>query len=221
MEFYFGQIPLFINEDLYTTEYQIKLKVGALKELISDDENSISRIQDDLNSFFKSIKSQKIPIEQKDIFENNLIDRELIIGNLILQKRYSSCLLIFAVFESILKEICEEIQIKNDFKIKVSDLKGRDDLGIFKNYLTKVFEINFTKIEPYFTKLKEQKIIRNKIAHENGIVKNSNEIHAVQGLSTKQGRINIEGKNYFAYLIENIETFFEELLIEIDEKILY
>lgn len=217
MEFDLTKIYLFKNENLYVTEYEIKLRVEALKELISDDENSISKIQDDLTNFFKNIKSKKIPIEQKDVFENHLIDRELIIGNLILQKRYSTCLLMFAVFEGILKEICQEIEAKNDSKIKVSDLNGRD-LSRYKKYLTKVFEINFSKIEPSFTRLTQQKITRNKIAHENGFLKKSNEIHVVQGLSIKHRRINIEGKNYFDYLIQNIEKFFEQLLIGIDEK---
>lgn len=220
MEFDFNEIRLFKNESLYSTEYQIKLKVAALKELISDDENSISRIQDGLDILFKKIKVQKIPVEQEDIFENHLIDRELIIGNLILQKRYSTCLLIFAVFESILKEICGEIEAKTDSKIKASDLRGGDDLSRYKNYLLKVFGSNFSEIESYFSKLKQQKIIRNKIAHENGIVKNSNEIHAVKGLNIKHARINIEGKGYFDYLIENIERFFDQLLIEIDEKMI-
>ena len=218
MKFDFTKIHLFKNENLYVTEYEIKLKVEALKELISNDENSVSKIQDDLNNFFKNIKSKKIPIEQKDVFENHLIDRELIIGNLILQKRYSSCLLIFAVFEGILKEICREIEAKNDFKVGVSDMNGRDDLSTYKKYLTKIFEINFSKIEPFFTRLTQQKIIRNKIAHENGHIKDLNKVPIIEGLNIKHGRINIEGKNYFDCLTENIEKFFEQLLIEIDEK---
>lgn len=219
MEFDFNKMHLFKNENLYIIEYEIKLKVEALKELISDDENSISRIHDDLNSFFKNFKSQKISIEKKDIFENHLVDRELIIGNLILQKRYSTCVLIFAVFEGILTEICREIESKSDSKVKISDLNGRNDLSRYKNYLTKVFGINFDKIEGHFIQLTRQKIIRNKIAHENGSLKSSNEIHVVEGLSIKHGRINIEGTKYFKYLIDNIELFFEQLLIEIDKKI--
>lgn len=218
MEFDFSKIRLFKNEDFYATEYQIKLKVNALKELISDDENSISKIRDELNNFFKDVNSKKIPIEQKEVFENHLIDRELIIGNLILQKRYSTCLLIFAVFEGILEEICGEIEAKNDSKVKVSDSNGRDDLSRYKNYLTKVYGISFSKIEPFFTRLTQQKIIRNKIAHENGFLKSSSEMHVVRGLSIKQGRIKIEGTNYFDYLIESIEKFFKQLLIAIDEK---
>jgi len=41
----FNNVYLFKDENLYAAEYQIKLKLEALKELISDDEDSIAKIK--------------------------------------------------------------------------------------------------------------------------------------------------------------------------------
>lgn len=207
----------FKNEGLYAVEYQIKLKIEALKELVEDDEKSVLRTQKSFENQLEFAKYKEMEEQHQDAFEEHLIDRELIIQNILIQKRYSTCLLIFSVFEGILKEIC----LKNDLikqKFVQEDLKGNDDLSRYRNYLKDVVKLNFTKIESSFTKLKQQKLTRNRIAHNNGRVKDSREIQIVLGLKIQNMVIKIEGIQYFNYLTKEIEDFFNQLLIEIDIK---
>lgn len=217
MEFDFSKMQSFKNENLYAKEYHIQISINALRELIDDDDKSIKKIQADFKDFLQKNNPDNIPIQQKDYFEEHLIDRELVINQISLKKRYSSCLLIYSVFEGLLKEICEEIEKSNNFNVKIKDLKKSDDLTLYKNYLTKIYRISFDKLNPSFTNIKHQKTTRNKIAHKNGIAENG-EIQIVNGLKLLNNQITITSKIYFEYLIDLMNDFFKELLIEIDKK---
>jgi len=217
MNFDFSKIHRYIKSELYAKEYEIEISISALKELIENDEKSILSIQNEFEIFLSEHNPEDIPIQQRDYFEEHLIDRELVIKNLKIKKRYSSCLLIFSVFESILKEFCEEIERNNEFTIKIKDLRRSDDLTLYKNYLTKVYQINFESLNPSFTKIKHQKIVRNRISHRNGKA-TTNEIQIVDGLELMNDKIIITSKSYFIYLINLIDDFFKKLLIEIDKK---
>lgn len=215
----FNKIRIFNNEYLYVLEYQIKLQIDALKELVKDDEKSVKQVKENFNQFIKGARFKDVEAQHKDTFEEHLIDRELITQRLVEQKRYSTCLMVFSIFESLIKEVCSEIEQNHQSKIKHYDLKGNDDLSRYKKYLTKVIELDFRKIESSFTKIKQQKIVRNKIAHNNGIIENPNKIQIIQGIGIHNKRIIINDKSFFDFLIEAIEDFFERLLIEIDIKI--
>jgi len=215
----FGKIRVFSNEYFYVLEYQIKLQIDALKELVKDDESSVKQIKENFNRFIKDAKFKDVEVQHKDTFEEHLIDRELITQRLIKQKRYSTCLMIFSIFESLIKEVCIEIGQNHQSKIQHHDLKGNDDLSRYKKYLTNVIGLDFRKIESSFTKIKQQKIIRNYIAHNNGIIENPNKIQIIQGIAINNKQIIINDKSFFDFLLEAIEDFFEKLLIEMDIKI--
>ena len=116
-----------------------------------------------------------------------------------------------------MKEFCEEIEKNNEFKIKIKDLRRSDDLTFYKNYLTKVYQLNFESLNTSFSKIKYQKIVRNRISHRNGKA-TPNEIQIVDGLEIINNKIIIYSKSYFIYLIDLIDEFFKKLLIEIDKK---
>lgn len=213
----FNKIRLFKNEELYLKQYEIQISIKALIELINNEDKSIKDIQTEFKKTLQGKKLENIPIEQRDYYQEHLIDRELIINQLIIKKRYSSCMLIFSVFEGILKEFCLEIERTNNFAIKIKDLKSKNDLSLYENYLTKIYELDFDKINPSFIKIKHQKITRNNITHKNGFAK-VGEIQIVNGLELTNNQIIITSKIYFEYLINLMEQFFEELLIEIDKK---
>jgi hypothetical protein len=217
MKFDFSKIHGVKNDNLYAKEYHIQISINALRELIDDDDKSIQKIQTEFKEFLRNNNPENIPIQQRDYFEEHLIDRELVINQISIKKRYSSCLLIFSVFEGLLKEFCEEIEKSNTFDVKIKNLKRSDDLTLYKNYLTKIYHINFDKLNPSFTNIKHQKTTRNKIAHKNGIAESS-EIQIVNGLKLVNNQIAITSKVYFEYLIDLMDDFFKELLIEIDKK---
>jgi len=128
---------------------------------------------------------------------------------------------IFAVFEGILEQICQEVAT-NKLNLKVSDLSSKGgDLVRYKSYLEKVCNIDFSgDIKSSFDKIREQKIVRNKIVHHNGKIKSNGNIKIVQGMKVNYYRIDIYDKTYFDYLIESMEVFFEKLLLEIDKMAL-
>lgn len=206
----------FKNEGLYPVEYRINLKIKALKELIVDDEKSVLKIQNNFEVVLKSAKHKEIEEQHRDTYEEYLIDRELITQNILIQKRYSTCLLVFSIFEGILKETCSEIKTSNQPEFEQSNSKGDNDLSKIKNYLEDVIKINFSKIDSSFTKLNQQRVTRNRIAHNNGRINKPKEIQIVEGLCVENKIIKIEGIQYFNNLTKEIETFFNQLLIEVD-----
>src|SRR5690554_24279 len=205
----------YCNYNLYAVEHQIKIKIAALKEMIVDNENSVLKIQNNFDTLLETIDYNTIDEKHLNSFEEQLIDKELIVENLLIQKRYSTCLLIFMIFEGTLKEVCKH-SILSEYEFNLENLKRKDDLSKFKDFFLNTVNINFTKIEPSFTKIKQQKVIRNRIAHNNGEIKHHKDIQVVQGLIIKNKIIKISGVEYFDFLLREIELFFKELILEID-----
>jgi hypothetical protein len=154
---------------------------------------------------------------------------ELVINELEKQQYYAYCLAVHSSFEGKLRKIISKIEAepKFNFKVKFADVKGKSDLHKCRNYFSKVFGMDITKIKKYFAFMVNQKKIRNKLAHKNGIIS----LDEKEGIS--QQKINhlefdvIEEKdmfqiklnnNYLLVLNENISSFYKELIPAIDER---
>ena len=143
--------------------------------------------------------------------------------------RNSSLLSSFAIFESILKDICVFVETETNSKIKHSDLSYRNgDIGQLKLYLTKVFGMTFTvEIDNLLNQINEYKFLRNSIAHYNGKI-----------LTTKNPRLNkfrkwlkvvdiesnysifhIQKSDLLKRLISLMTDFFNLLIYEVDNHL--
>jgi len=154
------------------------------------------------------------------IFERD----EMIIREILRQQRYALCLSIFSFFEGRLKALCTVIENKFNFKLKVEDLNGNEDLLRYWNYLAKVFEVEVGPLEKYYTPIRNQKIVRNLIAHQNGIPRPEQvkKINIVRGIALKASgevhQIIIHDPIYILDLLDRMELFLKELLLAVDGR---
>lgn len=222
----FNNIHLFKWGELYYIEMENELVIDAIRKLNINQEKSLAQIKKDFEEILKKDKflNHIEPELQGSYYSQFFEIEERTIKELQQQQRYSIVLATYSFFEGRLKSICKLIEDTFDFKIKLDDLKNDEYLTKYWNYLKKVYEIETQSIEPFFTPVKQQKIIRNIIAHQEGIIHKQqiDKITLVKGLTIREfGDIRqIEiGKNEFVtYLLDNMESFFKKLLITIDKK---
>jgi hypothetical protein len=77
---------------------------------------------------------------------------------------------IISIIENELKLICNRYGTNNNQKFKVDDIVGNSDLEKCKTYLKKISEIDFGKFNEEWLFIKNCKIIRNKIVHNDSKV---------------------------------------------------
>lgn len=73
-----------------------------------------------------------------------------------------------SMLEVYLKWFCEKLKSINGNPIGISDLKGNSDLEKGKLYLKKIYNIDFSRLEPEWSFLNDMRKIRNQIIHNNG-----------------------------------------------------
>ena len=186
-----------------------------------------------LNESIASIKlKHKAEVEEDEKFndgaEHLLLQlEELVINELERQQYYAYCLAAHASFEGKLRRIISKIESEFDFKDKFSDIKGDSDLNKCRNYFSKVFGMDITKIKNSYDIMCNQKKIKNKIAHYNGIISIVEKIEISELKIKKMEFEMIEEKDMFQiklnndYLIDlivNISSFYKQLIPAIEER---
>lgn len=220
----FSSIQLYYLEYLFSIEFEIEIGIDAIKTILNKQyliiEQSKSMLIESIkkDEYLKSIEE-----EHKGDYINQFYQREeFVIKEIIMHQMYSLCLTIYSFIEGRLKFICEYLEKNNSYKIKIEDLSTNDDLMKFWNYLTKVFEINPALAEKYLTPLKQQKIVRNIIAHQDGkpTIEQLRRITRIKGLEIVNygnfHQIVINENDYIYFLLDKTELFFKELLKSID-----
>lgn len=224
--FDFSNIYLFEFGDLYYENFETELGIDALRILILNQESSFQIIKAKFDEAVKNDKTlNELEEEHQGSYYMQIFEREeLMIEKLKRQQRFSVCLSIFSFCEGRLKSLCEMIAREFTFKIKLDDLNSSEDLMRYWNYLEKVFELTTTKIEPFFTPIKQQKIVRNVIAHQDGNVRPDQvkKINIVTGLQLHPGYegqiLEITDTTYILYLLDKSESFFKELYLAADAR---
>ncbi len=210
--------------DLYSIQFGNELGINAIKKLnLNQEESLIRTIQD----FEKEIQSNEIlknldPELQGSYYMQFFEGENLIIKELQRQQRYALVMTIYSFFEGRLKSICELIEKKYNFKIKLEDLNNSDDLMKYWKYLEKVYEMEMDSIHPTFTIIKQQKVLRNIITHHEGniSINKLKKIQLVNGLSINNigaiNKIELDESSYVNFLLKNIGLFLEKLLLAVD-----
>jgi hypothetical protein len=140
----------------------------------------------------------------------------------------ASIVILFAVFEKLLKEFCEKIQIVQNIKIELKDFSGNGDLEKCKIYFNKVLNINIIEICPDWSKIIEIQKLRNAIIHkDSSIIKDETKPIEKQELYTiidkNPNLVLIDDEFIF---IKNSEILYEyckiinDYLLKINEKVL-
>ncbi len=73
----------------------------------------------------------------------------------------------YSFFESKLKKICEEIQQRENIKLKVTDINGRNYIEKARKYLEKVIGVNLKDLNNEWNEIIKFQRVRNLITHNN------------------------------------------------------
>ncbi len=222
-----SKIFLFSWQELYYYQFQNEIGLEAFKLLNSNQEEALATTKRKFEETIKNDADLKAMDEENwGNYYSQLYEREeTTIQELQRVQRYSICLSLFSFFEGRLKAICESIEKEFDAKIKIDDLSGKDDVMRYWNYLVKVYEVDISHAEKFFTPIRQHKQVRNLIAHYNGYTnaetKNKLEPHpglAFTEVDENVYQLQIKKSEYFLFLIEKMETFLNEILDPLDKR---
>jgi hypothetical protein len=218
-------------ESIYHCREDIRQLFFAEKSLIENSEKFIQELKLELKkdieideTLNKESEGEYAEHEKAQCYYHYYHPREVGISQLIQNHRKGAILSIYSLIEGQLKNICTQIQKEFEFKIKLNDLNGNDYINKYWIFLTKVFCIETSNIEKYYTPIKQRKYLRNKIAHNNSII-DENKFEFVNQLEGI--KINQEGNNKIIEIndyvfIENLilisQDFFENLILTINKK---
>lgn len=197
----------------------------AERRIIENAEQFIRSLDNDLKLKVKSDKElqKKASDEQEESYQAQYYDHfyghtELIINQVLQSQRKASVLSIFSLIEGKLKELCNLVEGEFNFKIKINDLGGSDDIQKYWVYLDKVYGLDTSKLEPLYTPIKQQKYFRNKIAHNNSKIDESKKQLVMQTLGLKvvsYGKnhiLTIAKADYVENLLTSAQALFDNLI---------
>lgn len=217
--------------DLYYSQEEFDLIFFAERKIIENAEQFIQGLDNDLKLKVKTDKElQKKPSdEQEEAYQAQYYDHfyghtELIINQVLQNQRKASVLSIFSLVEGNLRTLCHLVESEFNFEIKITDLGGSDDIQKYWVYLGKVYGLDTSKVEPYYTPIKQQKYFRNKIAHNTSKI-DENKIQLVRqtpGLKVvsygKNHLLTISKADYIEKLLTNSQAFFDNLIERMHER---
>ncbi|MGV3587447.1 MAG: hypothetical protein ACO1OF_10615 [Adhaeribacter sp.] len=229
----FKDLYYFEWSELFDFEEETKIGIETFKAICSNQENFVLLAQKEFEKSWKddACLNSMEPENYNGYYRSVFKREEIFLKEIQRRQRYANIISIFSFFEGRLQSICNRIESKLNFIIKVDDLGDKADLMRYWKYLTKVLQIEKQNVERYFTPLNQQKEVRNIIVHQEGLV-NSKQRNRVNfhGLRIEpfkedyfQHPIGYEPKErieidyiYIECLLENVSKFFKKVLIAID-----
>ncbi len=212
IEFQLGlqKILLYSWDTLYSYEYECYTNIEGVHVIIENQEKSTKEYEEGLIAFEKSTE---LPEQYRDSVSEDNFNR---LFSVKLFQRYSSCNLLFSVFEAKLKDICD--LIIQEFNIESYTGYNRGStLKPYRKFLETTFGINFSTIDADWIWICNQYKIRNLFVHYEGILqKDICEYVIEQGCKIDSNRIIVEDIAYIQTIESKIKSFFKELYIQID-----
>jgi len=221
MKIDFKNVYSFDWQDLFYIELENDIGIEAFKKLIVNQEQSFLSSKKEFEDYMEG-ELNSLPDGYKSGYYGQILHWDkLAIDELLKLQRYSTCVSIFSFFEGRLRRICELVETKYNFKVRVNDLNNNDNTIKYWNYLTKVFELESKKPEPFLTPIKQQKVIRNVITHQNGIPTDVQlkQIYQVVGLDIVDDNgipVIVINNDYLYYILERTSLFLKAVLRSID-----
>ena len=148
-----------------------------------------------------------------DIYEMEILNSSEF-PNILNQSVY---LTIYSTFENEFFKLCEWCQKAENLKIGPKDIKEQNYIGQCRKYITKVLDINLDSLNEKWTKIRKYQLIRNSIAHNNGIIKSPKNdilkfIENSNGISfdSEKSSIKMESIDFLKTLIDKLTDFLSE-----------
>lgn len=224
MKFDFSDAHLFSWQELYYAEMENEIGLSAFRILNKNQEQALIETETEFNERINADLEQ-LDLDDRGNYYSQMFEREeLSIRELQRQQRYSLCLSLCSFFEGRLQSICVNIEKDFNFKVKIADLNGNDDLMGYWNYLEKVYEMPVDSLEPLFTPIKQIKKIRNIIAHYDGYATRAKKekLEVFPGISYKEQedyfKIEIDQTEFVNFTLDKMRIFLNSMLLEIDKR---
>jgi len=211
--------------------------LGVLEEQISvlnkKQEEFVEEYEIDGQYFYYN--SAEVPPEIVDSTWTNSIDKNSVLvsgGDFYSDyvpniQRYSALITLYSFFEIQLIHLCNYLCNINERRIRLKDLNRRGgEIGRALLYLKKIEELEINRGSPTWNEITSIRKIRNKIVHDNGLLKGSSKEDDVRDYieqhpeyfdskGKKQLRIT---EKFLSHALEAFETFFLELQVSLEKK---
>ena len=208
----------------------------ALQDFV---EEHISKVQKEID--FKCDQIDEIEDIEKRNYELNIYEKELGSSGFKFDHefpnriRYSSIIQTYSMLEVNLKWLCNKLKKINNNPIGISDLKGTSDLAKGKLFLRKMYNVDFSKLNPEWSFINDMRKIRNQIIHNNGdfrkkdteilrIINQTEELGIMwddiepEIVEDKDYEIKIKSNQLNKRFVKNVKSLFDKIIIEIENK---
>lgn len=210
---------------LDNTRIILDLKFDPIRKYLDNSAEMILRQERQLNEKYhtwneKRSNNSEIP-DAFDIYEMEIINSSEF-PNILNQSIY---LTIYSTFENEFFELCEWCQNTENLKISPKDINGQGYIGQCRKYITNVLEVNLDDLNEVWAEIKKYQLIRNSIAHNNGILKSPKNdiltfIENSNGISfdKKKSQVKMESIDFLKTLIDKLTDFLSETALKIMEE---
>lgn len=190
-------------------DIEITNSIFALDNLFSLQNKSFATVKSDLDERIKKVELTNSEMNLQDLnsYKNHLFEiEESVTYEINRAQQFSQILILFSIFESKLKMICDKIQ--KDFGITLENQKSNSVILKHRKFLESFLENEYKEVGKLFTKIHNQYKIRNIITHQNGIA-NKNQYKLLMNIET----INFSLFEGHYYLLIPDNNFIKELLL--------
>lgn len=221
MTFDNSQLPDYTWADLNWLKYEIDMNLDSVKESISFNENLIINKKEwlqsaiDADELLNSDEPEEVKAQYHDqkyhFMEDNRLTLEVVLYN-------STFLTLFAIYEGMMKKLCQSIESRIKSTVKHTDLQNGGKNDQFQKYFLLVVGMNLTDSGKYHNQIVTYKTIRNKIAHEkNQLTPEAlSMFKAISNLKLNNENQIVVSSPLLNDLITLMEHYFKALFFEID-----
>lgn len=202
---------------LNNTRILLDFKFDPIIKYLDNSEGMILQQEKELNEKYhawnkKHSNNHEIP-DAFDIYEIEILNSSEF-PNILNQSIY---LTIYSTFENEFFKLCEWCQNTENLKIGPKDIKGEGYIGQCRKFVTNVLKVNLDDLNEKWAEIKKYQLIRNSIAHNNGIIKSPKidiltfiEISKGISFDTKTSQVKMESIDFLKTLIDKLTNFLSE-----------
>ncbi|MDC7996370.1 hypothetical protein [Altibacter sp. HG106] len=203
---------VFVNSrTMYDFKFDpIKAYLESTQEMILQQEKKLSEKYDKWHK--EHGKNPEMP-DAYDIYEMEILNSSEF-PNILNQSVY---LTIYSTFENEFFKMCEWCRKIENLRIGAKDIKEQNYIGQCRKYIIKVLNVNLDSLNEKWAEIRKYQLIRNSIAHNNGILKSPKEdilrfIENSNGISfdIEKSKVKMESIEFLTTMIDKLTDFLSE-----------
>lgn len=193
-------------------------KFAPILSYLENTQSMINELEQELNENYDNWDKEHSHNPEMppafDVFEEEIMNSSKF-PSILNQSIY---LTIYSMFEDEFLKLCTWCQRAERLKIGPKDLNGQGGyIEQCRKYITKVIDINLDDLNETWKEIKKYQLIRNSIAHNNGIIKSPNKdiltfIKNSKGITfdTVLSKIEMKSIDFLKILIEKLSDYLSE-----------